>query len=288
MKLGTRTHARRVMMATMAVAVPLVVALAATSADAQTASSPPQFATGTVTSVHGASVQVDNATQNTESTVSFSSSTTFQKRESATSSVIAVGDCVRVNGKGSAAKGITASTVAVSAATANGCTGGFGGRAGPGGGGTPPFGGGQRPNFGSGQRPSGGSGPAAGAQQRLQGAAFGPVVSISGDHLTVKATTVTPPKKKGAKPKTTTKAVTVKLSSSTTITQTVAAAASDVTVGSCVTATGTSAAGGVTASSVTVSQPVNGACGGFGGRGGGGFGGGAGNGTGGTSGATQT
>jgi hypothetical protein len=50
-----------------------------------------------------------------------------------------------------------------------------------------------------------------------------------------------------------------------------------VTVGSCVTATGTTVSGGVGANSVTVSAPVNGACSsgfGFGGGIGGGGGGG--------------
>jgi hypothetical protein len=266
---------RRLSLAAFAVALPVAIAMAlvATPAGAQTTSSPPQFASGIVTSVHGVDVQVDNQTQNSESTVVLSPSTTFQKRETAASSVIAAGDCVRAIGTGSAAKGITASTVSVSAATANGCTGGFGGAGGAGG----RFGAGGAGRFGSGQRPprsfpnGGGAGRNVPANFAI---ASGPVVSISGDKMTVKSTTFTRPKKKNAKPKRTTKNVTVSLAGTAVITQTVPATATDVAVGSCVTATGSTVAGGVGASTVTVSAPVNGACtGGFGfGRGAGGGG----------------
>ena len=80
--------------------------------------------------------------------------------------------------------------------------------------------------------------------------------------------------------------VTVTFTAATPITETVAATATDVTVGSCVTVVGKpsaagSATGPVTATTVTISAPVNGNCaggagfgGGFG-RGGGGAGGGA-------------
>jgi hypothetical protein len=76
--------------------------------------------------------------------------------------------------------------------------------------------------------------------------------------------------------------VTVTFTATTPITDTVAVTSKDVTVGSCVTVVGKPSATGaaaksVTATSVTISAPVKGACtaaGGFGGFGGGGFGGG--------------
>ena len=76
--------------------------------------------------------------------------------------------------------------------------------------------------------------------------------------------------------------VTVTFTATTPITDTVAVTSKDVTVGSCVTVVGKPSAAGaaaksVTATSVTISAPVKGACtgaGGFGGFGGGGFGGG--------------
>jgi hypothetical protein len=261
----------------------LAIALAAAPAGAQTSTTPPGFASGSVTSVHGTSVQVTNQTQNSESTVTLSPSTQVSKRETAAASAITVGACVRVLGTGSAAKGIAATSVSVSAADANGCTGGFGGAGGGRGDGQRPnFPNGQRPNFPNGQRPN--FGGRSGNRPANFAAANGPVVSVSGDKVVVKSTTFqrrssskkssTKSKKAQSttttKPKTTTSNVTVTVGSSAAITQTVTGTTSDVAVGSCVTATGTTGAGGLDAASVVVSQPVNGTCsGGFGGFGGG-------------------
>lgn len=261
-----RTH-RPLRVATLCAGLPLVVALAASPADAQTSTAAPQFATGAVTSIHGSSVQVDNQNQNSESTVVVTGTTNLEKREPGAASDIAVGDCVRVIGTGSAAKGIKASTVAVSPAAENGCGPGarggtFGGGAGQG-----------RPNFGNGAAPPGGfrnrngNGNRTGGRPRAAGIASGPVVSVSGDHMIVKATMFSRPTKKNAKPKTTTKKVSVTLGNSTSIMRTVPATITDLTVGSCVTAIGASDAGAVTATNVTISAPVNGSCSfGFGSR----------------------
>ncbi len=287
----------------------LTLVLAGGPAGAQTANANGrQFVNGSVTSVHGTSVQVSDQTQNSESTVTLSPTTQISKRESATASAITTGTCVRVIGTGSATKGITARTVAVSPATSNGCdglgdgrarrTGRPGGQGGPGGAGAQGRPGGFR--AGGGQRPNGN------ANRRFPGGgnfanfaiANGPVQSVSGDTLVVKSTTFARPtsattkakakaksaKAKSAKtstsqPKATTSDVKVTLASSTAITQTVAGTADDVVAGSCVTATGTTAGAGITADRVNVTAPVNGTCtGGFGGRFGGGSGGGAGNG----------
>jgi hypothetical protein len=268
------------------------LAVTASPAAAQTSSAPPQFATGAVTSVHGTSVQVTNQAQNSESTVVLAPTTQITKRETADASAITVGSCVRATGTGSASKGITAQSVAVSAAAASGCTAGAGGGAGGPGGFR--FGNGRRPgNFsGNGNRPRDGFGNGNGTRPANFALASGPVVSISGDKMVVKSTTFQRPTststkaknakakstKSGstAKPKTTTTNVTVTLAGTTTITQTVTGSVSDVAVGACVAATGTTTAGSIDANRVTVSQPVNGSCSGgfgFGGRGGGAAGG---------------
>jgi hypothetical protein len=265
----------------VALAVAGAMAVVAGPAAAQTTTTTPganlQFASGSVTSLHGDAVQVSNANLNSESTVVLSDSTTYTKRQTAGTSALVVGACVRVNGTGSDAKGITASTVSVSAADANGCTGGFGG---PGGrNGQRPNG--QRRNFPNGQRPNFGNRSGNGTRPANFAVASGPIVSVSGDKVTVKSTTFPRPtsssskskksSKRTAAPKATTTKVVVTLRSSTTITQTVSGSAADVTVGKCVNATGTAGSGAVDATRVSISDPVNGACT-FGGFGGGGFG----------------
>jgi hypothetical protein len=106
------------------------------------------------------------------------------------------------------------------------------------------------------------------------------VVSVKGDKIGVKSTTFQRPsttsttsgKKKStskgtrtATPTMKTSNVTVTLPSAVAITETVAGTTADVAVGSCLTATGTTSAGSVTANRVVVSQPVSGSCtGGFG------------------------
>jgi hypothetical protein len=261
----------------------VALVLTAGSAGAQTANGNRGIAVGSVTSVHGTSVQVSNTTQNSESTVMLQPTTQYSKRETATASALTVGACVRVLGTGSATKGITARTVAVTPSTANGCNGPALGRVGAaaGAGGGFRFGNGQRPrNFGN------RTGTGAPNRRRLANLAIasGPVVSVHGDSVVVKSTTFVRPSassssSSSAKKKTTTTTapkakraattdVTVILTSSSQITQTVAAGATDVAVGSCVTATGTSSGGGVDAARVAISEPVNGEClGGFGGFG---------------------
>jgi hypothetical protein len=286
----TLTRGRGLVAATAGVLV--AVALAASPAGAQTAGATPQFASGAVTSVHGDAVQVTNQTQNSESTVVLSPTTQVTKRVTASASAITVGACVRVTGTGSASKGITAQSVALSAATSSGCTGPGG--AGGGGGGGFRFGNGQRPrNFGNGN--GNGFGNRGGARTANFALASGPVVSVKGDKIVVKSTTFQRPtttsttsgKKKStskrtttAAPKTKTSNVTVTLPSAVTISQTVAGTTADVAVGSCLTATGTTSAGSVAANRVVVSQPVSGSCtAGFGFGGGRGSGAGGGNGT---------
>lgn len=283
----TLTRGRGLVAATAGVLV--AVGLAASPAVAQTAGTSPQFASGSVTSVHGDSVQVTDQRQNLESTVVLAPTTQVTKRVTATVSAITVGACVLATGTGSTSKGITARSVSLSAATSSGCTAAAGSGA-AGGAGRFRVGNGQRPRrFPNGARTGRGAFPANFAL------ATGPVVSITGDKVVVKSTTfrrttrgttTTTSKGKRAKttrPSMTTSNVTVTVPSTAVITQAVAGTTEDVAVGSCVTATGTTSAGSVDATRVVVSQPVSGACtAGFGFGGGRGAGAGGGNGTTGT------
>jgi hypothetical protein len=284
-------------------AVPMLalIVASATAASAQTfPGGGGPFATGSVTSVSGSTVDLKSATGGDDVTVTLSDSTTYVKNEAAATSAIEAGTCVRVSGTGSAAKGIKATTVAItpmpsstssssttspssgSGSAAGGCGGGgFGNRPGfgnRGGSGQPPGangnGTGSAPSGSNGNRPPGG----ANARRRLGGIAFGSVVSITGDQMVVKARTLAGRPKRGTTPKLKTEKVKVTLSDSTKITQTVAGTVGDVAVGKCLTAIGSGDATAVTADRVTISDPVDGAC--TAGFGGGGFPGGGGGGTG--------
>lgn len=268
------------------------LALMVGPATAQTSSTNPasnfSFANGMVTSVHGTSVQVSNAQTQSESTVALQDTTTYTKRVTADSSALVASACVRVTGTGSDSKGITATSVLVSAADANGCTGpGPGNNGGP----RPGFGS-RRPGFngnGNGNFDRNGTRPNRPANFAV---ANGPIVSVNGDKITVKSTSFQRPatasaskgkSKSSAKsaknakqtaPKTTTTNVVVTVGANTTITQTQSATAADVVAGKCVAATGTAGTGAVDAARVSISDPVNGECtGGFGGGFGGRFGG---------------
>ncbi len=96
---------------------------------------------GQVASISGTSMEVQGTSSQT--TVNWSSTTTFSKTATVTSTSVAAGDCVTI--VGSTAKGkITARTVSISQPVSGTCTGGiggggFGGFSG-GGSGTPPSG----------------------------------------------------------------------------------------------------------------------------------------------------
>jgi hypothetical protein len=238
------------------------------------------FATGKIASLVGATLEVQGTTGQT--TVTVTPTTTFTLIEDESVSAIAVGDCVRASGTGSTAKGIKATTVSVSPATSSTCTFGFvGGTAGFGAGFGTGGAGGFRGGFGGGT----GTRPSIPTSRRPTdfATASGPVTVVKGTTLTVKARipkTVTSKKKTTSKkPQFVTKSVKVTLGSSATVTTTTSATSAQLATGICVTAIGpASTTGAVTATSVTISQPVNGACtAGFGGGGGfGRFGGGGG------------
>jgi uncharacterized membrane protein len=64
----------------------------------------------------------------TDTTVTVNSSTTYSKVESATSSALAVGECIAAVGATDDTGAVTAKTIGISKAGANGCTQGLAGR----------------------------------------------------------------------------------------------------------------------------------------------------------------
>jgi uncharacterized membrane protein len=103
------------------------------------------FAFGSVTAVSATGFTVHSAargqTAATDTTVTVNSSTTYSKVESATSSALAVGDCIAAVGATDDTGAVTAKTIGISKPGPNGCSSGFGGggfgrRGGNGGGGT--------------------------------------------------------------------------------------------------------------------------------------------------------
>jgi hypothetical protein len=186
-------------------------------------------------------------------------------------SAVAVGDCVTVNGTPSNGA-IVATAVTISPASSTGsCTRGFPG-------------GGQRPvgtfrNRTGTTRPAGAAG--AGRASANFGFASGKVTAVAASTLTVdgfSSAGVRPGSSSSSTPSTTptAKPVTVDLKSTTTYRTDRAAAASNLAVGDCVTATGSSSSNGsVTASVIRITSTGGQACtAGFGRFGGGGGGGG--------------
>jgi hypothetical protein len=245
-----------------------VVGVTAAIAGAQTAPGRGPFASGMLTSISGSALELQRTNPQDQSgttnvSVTLTGTTTYQMVQQAASGTIASGACVRVSGKGSVDKGkITASTVAITMPTSGTCTRpGAGNGAGPGSG---LGGGGSVPNGGS--IPSG-SNPRRGNARRGAGIAFGSVQSVKGNNIVVKAARFTRGRQSSGSqtpPKATTKNVKVTLSSSTKVTQLVSAAQTDLATGQCVSAAGTGDSEAITAQRVTISQPQNGSCTGFG------------------------
>jgi hypothetical protein len=199
--------------------------------------------------------------QSGQVTVNWTPSTTFSQVASVPSSSAAAGDCVTVSG--SSSKGtITAKTVTISQPTAGKCnsggsggSGGFGGGARPGGASGRPAGGfpGGRPGGATGgRRPGfGGSGNVGFASGTVKSATSTSLVisGISSASITKNAKS----SKKPATPKTAT--VKVKTTSSTTYSENQAAASTNLAVGDCVTAAGSSdSTGAVSATTVRITS----------------------------------
>ncbi|MEX0426387.1 hypothetical protein AB3X52_02060 [Nocardioides sp. DS6] len=227
---------------------------------------------GKIAAKSGKTLQVQGT--DSQVAVTYSAKTAITQEVTGSIKDVKVGTCVTVMpadaGSGSAsgsasasASGpVTAGTIRITAAVKGSCEGGFGGR-------------GFRRNGASGAPsgmpsnlpsdmpsdfPSGGAsgGPSGG---RMFGTS-GKVTAVTADGFTVAA--VTP----GS---TDTTRVSVKVGSSATVTATKSATASALKVGKCVSATGqTDDTGAVTASRISLSDPVDGECtGGFMGRSGG-------------------
>jgi hypothetical protein len=252
---------RSILVATVGVSLAASLAFAGAADAATTPSgsfSPPT--SGSVAAISGSSMEVRNQ-QSGQVTVNWTPSTTFSQVASVPSSSAAAGDCVTVSG--SSSKGtITAKTVTISQPTAGKCnsggsggSGGFGGGARPGGASGRPAGGfpGGRPGGATGgRRPGfGGSGNVGFASGTVKSATSTSLVisGISSASITKNAKS----SKKPATPKTAT--VKVKTTSSTTYSENQAAASTNLAVGDCVTAAGSSdSTGAVSATTVRITS----------------------------------
>jgi hypothetical protein len=229
-------------------------------------------ASGLIAAVSGSTLQVQNA-QVGQVAVLWTAATKFTQQVTLSLGSIKAGDCVTAAATAGSptAASFTATAVTVSQAVNGRCFGGFGG-------GTVPSPG---SSFQARPRPSGTRSFARPSGAARTGAfATGSVVSVSGSTIVVASRSfgpgadASPGASPGASAGTTTNK-TVTLTSATKITTVRSATAAAATVGRCVTAQGkTDSTGAVAATSIAVTDPVNGQCtsgfGGFGGFGAGG------------------
>jgi hypothetical protein len=201
--------------------------------------------------------------QSGQVTVNWTTSTSFSQTVTTALASVKVGDCLTVTG--TTKKGTTtAKSVTISAAKSGKCTGagGFGGAGFGGAGGsrpsgsqgfTPPSGGEGSPEAGSGSPTRGTTGIARGFG--ATGFASGKVTKVSGQNVVLSGFSSGKLNKKSAKKSAKTGPVKIKVTSSTTYTESQMALASDVAVGECVTASGsTGSTGTVTASTVRITS----------------------------------
>jgi hypothetical protein len=224
------------------------------SQDAQdTAGQMPRFpgAFGEIAGISGTTLRVRDD-QSGEVKVTYTDTTEFTQQLNGSLADLTVGSCVMVTSDGATdSNPVTATAVTISAAVDGSCQSGMTPGGMPGGappsGQTPPSGGGMP----SGAPPSGQIPPAGG------GGVFGLVTTVTGTGFTVESTA---PGGESSEPRS------VTVSATTTWTTTEAATASALTAGRCVIATGEADdTGTVTATRITVSDPVDGECaGGFG------------------------
>lgn len=282
-----------------------LVALAAvvSPAGAATKSNRPIGASGDVAALSGSTMEVQNASSG-QTTVSWTSTTTFSKTVSEAVGALAEGDCISVTGTASkkSKTKISARSISVTTPTSNGSCTGPGTRrtanrvsGGPQGGRfAPPRGGGfegsrtngRPPNF-----PSGGSGSRNFRKQLASlSVATGKVTAVKGSELTVSGITLSPgsfpvrrstssnshkKSKKPTRPKT--EKLTITTSSRTTVNATQSASSGDLAVGDCVSAFGPAASNGaVSATTVRITSTGGASCTATAGFPGGGFPGGPG------------
>ena len=238
---------------------------------------------GTVAAITGTSMEVQNQ-QTGQVTINWTSTTAFTRDATVPASSVVAGDCATV--VGSTSKGrITAITVSIRQASAGSCDAGGPVSAGSS---NPSGSGGSGPVRISGASPGGGR-LNSGSGAKPPGVASGKVLSVSGSRLVLSgfssaAVQKTSNKKTGKKASTKAprskdrslkllrpskaQIVSVVLSSSTTYTDTEPAAAANLAVGDCVTASGPSASNGsVTANAVQITSTGGKSCTGPGGTG---------------------
>jgi hypothetical protein len=245
---------------------------AASTPAAAASGSPPRAprgpaASGMIAAVSGSTLQVQNA-QVGQVAVSWTSATKFTQQVTVRLSSVKAGDCVTASSASGSptAASFMATAVTVSQAVNGRCFGGFGAGAVPSAGSSlraRPFPSGAR----SFARPSGAP---SGVTARTGAFAIGPVVSVSASAIVVAARSFGPGAGGGTG---TTTNKTVTLTSATMITTVRSGTAAAATVGRCVTVQGKSdSTGAVVATSIAVTDPVDGQCTtGFGGFGAGGF-----------------
>lgn len=219
---------------------------------------------GIIAEVSGKTLQLQGSSGQTA--VTYSDATSFTRQAAGTAADLVAGACVSVRGT---AAGSAAASITISPAV-NGQCQGFGGGDRPAGGmpsGSAPSGAPADAPQGGGMSPGGmpSANPGEGAPSAMPSGrgngfgvmAFGTVVSVAGDTLTISESRPGG----GATASPTTSTATVTLGSSTAITKTVAATASAVKVGLCAWANGTpDGTGTVAATSIRLSDAVNGAC----------------------------
>ena len=231
-------------------------------------------ASGKIAAADGSTIQVQG--NDSQTAVTYTDETTISQQVAGSLSDVKAGLCVTVTpaeGSESSDTAVTAGSVRVTEKSDGSCQGGFGGGR-PSGmpeGGMPsgmPEGEEMPSGAPDGGMPSGG--PGAGGRFGTSGE----VTAVSGDTITVAATSFDPQAEEGTEPETT--SVTVTTTGETTVTITETADATALTIGRCVTATGTSDdTGAVSAERIEVSDAVDGECstgfgrGGFPGGGGG-------------------
>lgn len=228
-------------------------------------------ASGEVVAVDGSTAQVQSrrgGQATGQTAVSWNGSTTFTQEVSGKLADVAVGSCVMVqsadtSGSSADSDTVTAGTVRIVSSSGEDCSmGGLGGgrpgRSGDQGSGQ----GGEIPSPPEGM-PSGRPSGAPSGGIRVFGA-FGKVTAVSSSGFTVESSLPgAPDGNDGGSAETST--VDVAVGSDTTYTKQAGAKAGDVKVGVCLQARGEAdSTGTVTATTVSLSQPVDGGCGGFG------------------------
>jgi hypothetical protein len=220
---------------------PTTVAPASTGSGPAPAGGAFPGAVGSVAALAGSSMEVQSQ-QTGQVTVSWTPSTNFTQSTTASAATVTVGDCVVATGSSSSGT-ITARTVSISQPSASGtCTT-------------------TRPTSGAPGRPGGGNAPAAraptGNSATPPSFASGKVTSVSTGALGIYGTSASgnPTATGSASTAPASSNITIDLSSTTGYTKTQPAAASNLAVGDCVTATGTTdSSGAVTASSVRITS----------------------------------